>query len=61
MDLHKVAFKSSTEMFDTSSGTGRMLTFAQRERKMIGECVFESTLKKVETGGRPGTYPAIPT
>ena len=61
MDLHKVAFKSSTEVFDTSSATGRMFitiigTLAQWERETIGERVFESTIKKVETGGRPGTH-----
>ena len=61
MDLHKVAFKSSTEVFDTSSATGRMFitiigTLAQWERETIGERVFESTMKKVETGGRPGTH-----
>lgn len=61
MDLHKVAFKSSRVVFDTSSATGRMLTLAQWERETIGERVFESTLKKVKTGGRPGTYPPIPT
>ncbi|WP_277877944.1 hypothetical protein [Halalkalibacter nanhaiisediminis] len=36
-------------------------TLAQRERETIGERVFKSTLKKVETGERPGTYPTIAT
>ncbi|TCJ05074.1 recombinase family protein [Cytobacillus praedii] len=59
MDQYDVKFKSSTEAFDTTSATGRMFitiiaTLAQWERETIAERVYESMLKRSESGKRNG-------
>lgn len=59
MDKYDVKFKSSTEVFDTTTATGRMFitiiaTLAQWERETIAERVYEAMLKRSETGKRNG-------
>lgn len=59
MDRYDVKFKSSTEVFDTTTATGRMFitlvaTIAQWERETIAERVYEAMLKRSETGKRNG-------
>lgn len=59
MDKFDVKFKSSTEVFDTTTATGRMFitlvaTIAQWERETIAERVYEAMLKRSETGKRNG-------
>lgn len=62
MDKYDVKFKSSTEVFDTTTATGRMFitiiaTLAQWERETIAERVYEAMLKRSETGKRNGAPP----
>ncbi|WP_245676738.1 recombinase family protein [Bacillus solimangrovi] len=62
MEQYDVKFKSATEVFDTTSATGRMFitiiaTLAQWERETIAERVFESMLKRSEQGKRNGAPP----
>ncbi|MDZ5607068.1 recombinase family protein [Bacillus pseudomycoides] len=59
MDEYNVKFKSSTEVFDTTTATGRMFitlvaTLAQWERETIAERVRDSMQKKAELGLRNG-------
>ncbi|QOS97592.1 recombinase family protein [Brevibacterium sp. JNUCC-42] len=59
MDKHDVKFKSCTEVFDTTSATGRMFitiiaTLAQWERETIAERVFDNMLHRSEQGKRNG-------
>ncbi|WP_268570469.1 recombinase family protein [Paenibacillus larvae] len=59
MDKHDVKFKSCTEVFDTTSATGRMFitiiaTLAQWERETIAERVFDNMLARSEKGMRNG-------
>ncbi|PGC94628.1 recombinase family protein [Bacillus toyonensis] len=59
MDEHNVKFKSSTEIFDTTTATGRMFitlvaTLAQWERETTAERVRDSMQKKAELGLRNG-------
>lgn len=59
MDEYDVKFKSSTEVFDTTSATGRMFitiiaTLAQWERETIAERVYEAMAKRSEKGLRNG-------
>lgn len=62
MDKYDVKFKSSTEVFDTTTATGRLFitiiaTLAQWERETIAERVFDSMLKRSEQGKRNGAPP----
>lgn len=59
MDKHDIKFKSATEVFDTTSATGRLFitmiaTLAQWERETIAERVHMGMTKKVELGERNG-------
>ncbi len=59
MDKYDVKFKSCTEVFDTTSATGRMFitiiaTLAQWERETIAERVFDNMLHRSEQGKRNG-------
>lgn len=59
MDKHDVKFKSATEVFETTSASGRLFitiiaTLAQWERETIAERVFENMLKRSEQGKRNG-------
>lgn len=59
MDEYNVKFKSSTEIFDTTTATGRMFitlvaTLAQWERETTAERVRDSMHKKAELGLRNG-------
>ncbi|MEJ8548449.1 recombinase family protein [Brevibacillus borstelensis] len=59
MDKHDVKFKSATEIFDTTSATGRLFitliaTLAQWERETIAERVHMAMTKKAEQGMRNG-------
>lgn len=59
MDNHEVKFKSATEVFETTSASGRLFitiiaTLAQWERETIAERVFENMLKRSEQGKRNG-------
>ncbi|PGS68287.1 recombinase RecB [Bacillus cereus] len=59
MDEHNVKFKSSTEIFDTTTATGRMFitlvaTLAQWERETTAERVRDAMQKKAELGLRNG-------
>ncbi|PFL21690.1 recombinase RecB [Bacillus cereus] len=59
MDECNVKFKSSTEIFDTTTATGRMFitlvaTLAQWERETTAERVRDSMQKKAELGLRNG-------
>lgn len=59
MDKHDVKFKSATEIFDTTSATGRLFitliaTLAQWERETIAERVHMAMSKKAEQGLRNG-------
>ncbi|MGG5739730.1 recombinase family protein [Bacillus cereus group sp. IBL03679] len=59
MDEYNVKFKSSTEVFDTTTATGRMFitlvaTLAQWERETTAERVRDSMQKKAELGLRNG-------
>ncbi|MBH0331440.1 resolvase [Brevibacillus brevis] len=59
MDKHDVKFKSATEVFDTTSATGRLFitmiaTLAQWERETIAERVHMGMTKKAEQGLRNG-------
>ncbi|MGK5512251.1 recombinase family protein [Brevibacillus formosus] len=59
MDKHEVKFKSATEIFDTTSATGRLFitliaTLAQWERETIAERVHMAMTKKAEQGMRNG-------
>jgi site-specific DNA recombinase len=59
MENHDVKFKSATEMFDTTSATGRLFitliaTLAQWERETIAERVHLGMAKKAEQGERNG-------
>lgn len=59
MDIYDVAFQSATEPFETKTATGRMFitivaTLAQWERETIAERVYESMLKRSESGMRNG-------
>lgn len=59
MDKYEVKFKSATEVFDTTSATGRLFitmiaTLAQWERETIAERVHMGMLKKAEQGQRNG-------
>ncbi len=59
MEKYDVKFKSATEMFDTTSATGRLFitliaTLAQWERETIAERVHMGMTKKVELGERNG-------
>ncbi|MDC2863820.1 recombinase family protein [Bacillus sp. BP-3] len=60
MDKCNVKFKSSTEVFDTTTATGRMFitlvaTLAQWERETTAERVRDSMQKKAELGLRNGS------
>ncbi len=59
MEKHDVRFKSATEIFDTTSATGRLFitliaTLAQWERETIAERVHLGMTKKAEQGERNG-------
>lgn len=59
MERHGVKFKSATEVFDTTSATGRLFitliaTLAQWERETIAERVHMGMTKKVQSGERNG-------
>lgn len=59
MEQHDVKFKSATEIFDTTSATGRLFitliaTLAQWERETIAERVHLGMSKKAEQGERNG-------
>lgn len=59
MDKYDVKFKSCTEVFDTTSATGRMFitiiaTLAQWERETIAERVFDNMMHRSEQGKRNG-------
>lgn len=59
MDKYDVKFKSATEVFDTTSATGRLFitliaTLAQWERETIAERVYFGMAKKAEEGERNG-------
>jgi site-specific DNA recombinase len=59
MEKYDVKFKSATEVFDTTSATGRLFitliaTLAQWERETIAERVHMGMTKKVEQGERNG-------
>lgn len=62
MDKQNVKFKSSTEVFDTTTATGRLFitlvaTLAQWERETIAERVRDAMQKKAESGMRNGGKP----
>lgn len=64
MDEYNVKFKSSTEIFDTTTATGRMFitlvaTLAQWERETTAERVRDSMQKKAELGLRNGAKPPM--
>lgn len=59
MEQYDVKFKSATEIFDTTSATGRLFitliaTLAQWERETIAERVYMGMSKKAEQGERNG-------
>ncbi len=59
MDKHDVKFKSATEVFDTTSATGRLFitliaTLAQWERETIAERVHMGMTKRAQQGLRNG-------
>src|SRR5690606_13381288 len=59
MERYDVRFKSATEIFDTTSATGRLFitliaTLAQWERETIAERVHLGMAKKAEQGERNG-------
>jgi len=58
-DENNVYFKSATEMFDTSTATGRMFitlvaTLAQWERELLSERTTDGMRKRFEEGNRNG-------
>lgn len=60
MDKYDVKFKSATEIFDTTSATGRLFitliaTLAQWERETIAERVHMGMTKRAEQGLRNGS------
>lgn len=59
LDENDVVFQSATESYETKTSNGRMMisiiaTLAQWERETIAERVYESMLRRSETGQRNG-------
>ncbi len=59
-EKHQVAFRSVTEIYDTTTATGRLFitlvaAMAQWERENLGERVYFGMSEMVKQGRRPGT------